>query len=133
MTGSQINRYAAAALTAALALGAAGPAAARQIGSDGQVPVTPPAPIAHHDEANLLPLYVPKHMKALPEMTAAPVQSSTPRDVVSHPAPAGNGSDLVYILVGGVVFAVGGLGGGLAATRRRGGRTTAPARPKIAA
>ena len=42
MTTSHINRRTATVLTAALALGTAGPAAAQPIGSDGPVPVAPP-------------------------------------------------------------------------------------------
>jgi hypothetical protein len=124
-TTTHINRRAATVLTAALALGTAAPAAAQPIGSDGPVPVAPPMHAQQYDRANVLP----SHMKAFPEMTAAPVATATPRAAVSHSTPAGS-SDAAYIVVGGVLIALGGLGGTLAAANRR---RTAPARPRAAA
>jgi hypothetical protein len=129
MTFSHINRRTATVLTAIAALGTAGPAAARQIGSDGQVPVTPPVQAPHYGKANVLPLLAHRHMDGLPETTAAPVVTATAHPTVTHPAP---GSDLTYVLVGGVVIAVAGLGGTLAANRRRAARTATAARPRIA-
>jgi hypothetical protein len=100
MTRKLINRRTTAgALTAALALGAAGPAAARQIDVTPQGSSVPAGSLPHYTKA------------------------------VSHPAP---GSDLTYVLVGGVVIAVAGLGGTLAATRRRAAGTATAARPRIA-
>jgi hypothetical protein len=103
MTFSHINRHTATVLTAAVALGAAGPAAAQQIGAQGPVPVAPPQ-VTHHHSAYVQP--------------------------ASHRTNTAPGSDLVYVLIGGVVVAVGGLGGTLAAANRR---RTAPARARIAA
>jgi hypothetical protein len=128
MTTSYINRRTATALTAALALGAAGPAAAQTIGNDASVPVAPPL-VQHYNKANVLPPFAPGHVKGFPETTAAPVTTVTPHAVVTHAAPGGS-SDLVYLLVGGVVVALGGLGGTLAVASRR--RTVAP-RARIAA
>lgn len=175
MTRNLINRRTAGALTAALALGtagpaiaAAGPAGARTFepGPHGSVvqpgnypqyqnanvlpPILPaphvpqyqnanvlppilPAPhVVHYGKANILPPFVPGHVKGFPETTAAPVATATPRAVVNHPA-AGDGSDLVYVIVGGVVVAIAGLGGAFAAGRSRGARTTSSGRPRIAA
>jgi hypothetical protein len=128
MTTSRLNRRTATVLTAALALGAAGPAAAQTIGNDASVPVAPPV-VQHYDKANVLPPFVPKHVRGFPETTAAPAPTATPRAVVNHSAPDGS-SDLVYILVGGVVVALGGLAGTLAVAQRR---RTAPARARVAA
>jgi hypothetical protein len=146
MTRKLINRRTAAALTAALALGTAGPAAARQIDVTPQGSSVPAGSLPHQVTATVyppdmpplhmpyygavLPPVVPAHMKGLPEATAAPVATATPRAVVNQPAPGG--SDLIYVLAGGVVFAIGGLGGALAATRRRAARTATAARPRIA-
>ncbi|HEX3976091.1 MAG TPA: hypothetical protein VHW96_07480 [Solirubrobacteraceae bacterium] len=125
MTRSHINRRTATVLTAAIALGAAGPAAARPIGDDGPVQVAPPMTAQHYDNASVP---VPRHMQAFPAATLAPV-TATSRAVVNHPGPGGS-SDLVYILVGGLVVALGGLGSTLAVANRR--RTVAP-RARIAA
>jgi hypothetical protein len=135
MTSNITSRRTAGAITAALVLGTAGPALARPIGDGGPVPVAPPARVdrtPHYGKANVLPAFVPAHTKAFPETTApvpsaasAPAASARPK--VSHPA---SGSDLIYVLIGGVVVAVGGLGGSLVAANRR---RTAPPRPRIAA
>ncbi len=69
-----------------------------------------------------------RHVKGFLEATSGPVPTVTPRAVVNHPG--GGSSDLVYILVGGVLVALGGLGGTLAVASRR--RTTAP-RSRVAA
>jgi hypothetical protein len=142
------NRCTAGALTAALALGAAGPAAARQIDVTPQGSSVPAGSLPHYEKATfppdmpplhmpyygeVLPPLVPAHMKAFPETTAAPVPTTTPRAVVNRPSTGGS-SDLVYILVGGgIAVAVTGLGGAREVSRRRTARTTAPARPNIAA
>lgn len=150
MTRKLINRTTAGALTAALALAASGPAAARQVDLNAQgssvpagevahypkaniLPPYMPAPhVTHYGKANILPPFVPGHMQGFPETTAAPVATATPRAVINHPS-AGGGSDLIYVLAGGVVFAIGGLGGAFVAGRRRAARTTSPPRPRIAA
>jgi hypothetical protein len=146
MTSSHNNRRIAGVIAAALALGAAGPAGALPVGSDAPVAVAPPAHAQQYGRANVLPPFsglhvtragevpfVPRHVKGFPEATAAPVPTTTPRAVVTHPGTAG-GSDLAYILVGGgIAVAVTGMGGALAVSRRRTARTAAPARPKIAA
>jgi hypothetical protein len=102
MTCSHINRRTATVLTAALALGTAGPAAAQPIGDNGPVHVAPPMQVAHY---------------------------GTPPATVSRAQPAGS-SDVIYIVVGGLVVALSGLGGTLAVANRR---RTAPVRPTIAA
>lgn len=150
MTRKLINHRTAGALTAALALATAGPAAAGTVDLNSQGSSVPTADIAHYQKANVLPPYmpaphvvhygkanvlppfVPRHMQGFPETTAAPVATATPRAVVNHPG-AGDGSDLIYVLAGGVVFAIGGLGGAMVAGRRRAGRTTSSGRPRIAA
>jgi hypothetical protein len=109
-------------------LGTAGPVAARPFNLDGQGSFVPAGYVGHYGKANV-PAVVRGHMKGLPESTAAPAPTATPHTAVSHPAP---GSDLVYVLAGGVVFAVAGVGGTLAATRRRTARTATPGRPRIA-
>jgi hypothetical protein len=129
MTTSRINRRTATVLTAALALGAAGPAAAQPIGNHGPVPVAPSMHVAYHGKATVLPPFVPRHVKGFEEATSAPVPTVTPRAVATHPG-AGDSSDLVYVVVGGVLVALGGLGGTLAVANRR---RTAPARAHIAA
>jgi hypothetical protein len=145
MTRKLINRRTAGALTAALALGAAGSAAARPFELERQGPVVHAGYLPHHEKANVfppdmpplhmpyygevLPPFVPAHMKGFPETTAAPVPTASAQPTVSHPAP---GSDLTYVLIGGVVIGVAGLGGTLAANRRRAARTATPARPRIA-
>jgi hypothetical protein len=135
MTSNIASRRTAGAITAALVLGTAGPALARTIEDPGPVPVAPPAHVhrpPHSGQANVLPRVAPPHTRAFAEATApvAPA-ASTPaasaRPKVSHPA---SGSDLIYVLIGGVVVAVGGLGGSLVAANRR---RTAPPRPRIAA
>jgi hypothetical protein len=129
MTFSHINRRTATVLTAAVALGTAGPAAAQQIGSNGPVPVSPPQ-VTHYGKANVLPPFTGRHMRAFPEATA-PVPTATAKPVATARAKsAAPGSDLVYVLIGGVVVALGGLGGTLVAAGRR---RTAPARARIAA
>jgi len=146
MTRTLTNRRTAVALTAALALGAAGPAAARPFDLTPQGSFVPAGSLPHHEKATfppdmpplhmpyygeVLPPVVPAHMKGLPESTAAPVASATPRATVKQPA--AGGSDLIYVLAGGVVFAVAGLGGAAAAGHRRKTRTGSTGRPKIAA
>ena len=83
MTTSIINRRAAGAMTAALALGTAGPAVAHTVGDSGPVQVAPPVkqvhygkanvlppftgtPAVHYGKANVLPPFVPRHVKAFP-------------------------------------------------------------------
>jgi hypothetical protein len=151
MTRNHINRPTAGALTVALALGVAGPAAARPFDLDSQGSYVPTGHVQHYQKANVLapccvpalhekhygranvlPPFVPGHVNGFPGTTAAPVATATPRAVVNHPA-AGGSSDLIYIVVGGVVFAIGGLGGAFAVGRRQGARTTARARSTIAA
>jgi hypothetical protein len=127
------NRCTAGTLTAALALGVAGPAAAREIDVTPQGSFVPAGSLPHQAKATVspgipplhmpyygevLPPVVPAHVKGFPEPTAAPVTTAAPRAVVNQPA--AGGSDLVYVLAGGVVFAIGGLGGAFAAGRRRG-------------
>jgi hypothetical protein len=129
MTRSYINRRTAGVITAGLALGAAGPAAARTIESNGPVPVAPPAHVTHYDKANVPPPFVRKHVKRFAETTAAPVPAATPRAVVNRPGTGGS-PDAVYILVGGAAVALSGLGGAFVAANRR--RTSRP-RPRIAA
>jgi hypothetical protein len=102
MTTSYIHRRTAGVLTAALALGTAGPAAAQPIGDNGPVHVAPPMQVAHY---------------------------GTPAATVGRPQPGGS-SDVIYIIGGGVVVALSGLGGTLAAANRR---RTAPGRARIAA
>jgi hypothetical protein len=148
MTRSLINRRTAGALTAALVLGTAAPAAA-QFDLNPQAPVVPARSVPHYGKANILPPYtgvkvpvygkanvlppfVPQHVKGFPDATAAPAVAATPRAVVNHPG-GGDGSDLIYVLAGGVVFAIGGLGGAFVAGRRQGARTAAGAHPTIAA
>ncbi|HEY6526619.1 MAG TPA: hypothetical protein VIY10_22730 [Solirubrobacteraceae bacterium] len=145
MTTSVINRRAAGAMIAALALGTAGPAVAHPADHSGPVQGAPPVkqvhygkanvlppytgtPAVHYGKANVLPPFVPRHVKAFREATAAPLPRETPRAVVSHPHNGGS-SDVPYIVVGGVLVALGGLGGTLAMAHRR---RTAPARPRIA-
>ncbi len=128
MTTSYINRRTATVLTAAVALGTAGPAAAQPIGSNGPVPVEPPMTAQQYDNASVSAPSVPRHMQAFAESTLAPV-AATPRAVVNQPAPGGS-SDLVYIVVGGVIVSLAGVGGTLAVASRR--RTVAP-RARIAA
>jgi hypothetical protein len=149
MTRNLINRRTVGALTAAVALGIAGPAAAR---TDLVGPVVIEPPIVHHEtanvlppftgakvpyygKANVLPPFAPGNMKPSPQATVAPVTTATPRVVINHPA-AGGASDLVYILVGGLTGAVAGIGGANVVSRRRstsGGGTSAPPRSRIAA
>ena len=146
MTRKLINRRTAGALTAALALGAAGPAAARPFDVTPQgsfvpagscvaprkatfPPDMPPLHMPYYGA--VLPPVVPAHMKGFPETTAAPVATATPRAVVNQPA--AGGSDLIYVLAGGVVFAIAGLGGAAAAGHRRKARTASAGRPRIAA
>jgi hypothetical protein len=146
MTRKLINRRTAGALTAALALAAAGPAAARQIDITPQGSSVPAGSLPHQVKATfppdmpplhapyygkVLPPFVPAHVKGFPETTAAPVATATPRAVVNQPA--AGGSDLIYVLAGGVVFAVAGLGGAAAAGHRRKTRTNSAGRPRIAA
>jgi hypothetical protein len=148
MTCNLINRRTVGALTAAVVLGAAGPAAAR-FDTGGPGPVLPQEHVAHYGKANVLPPYmpaphvthygkanvlapyIPAHMRGFPE-TVAPVTTTTPRAVVNHRA-TGDGSDLVYVIVGGVVFAIGGLGGAFVAGRKRGAQGAAQPGPTIAA
>jgi hypothetical protein len=136
MTRSHITRSTATVLTAAVALGAAGSAAAEPIGWNGPILVAPATP-AHYDKANVLPPYrgirVHHYGKAnvLPPFAGLPAARHTtpaPRPVVNHPE-GGGSSDLVYILVGGVLVALSGLGGTLAVAGRR---RAAPARARIA-
>ena len=129
MTFSPSNRRTATVLTAALALGAAGPAAAQPVGNRGPVLAAPSMHVTYHGRANVLPPFVPRHVEGFAGATAAPVPTVTPRAVSTHPG-AGESSDLVYIVVGGVLVALGGLGGTLAVANRR---RTAPARARIAA
>jgi hypothetical protein len=134
MTCNLINRCTAGALTAAVVLGAAGPAAAQPI-LDPHGPVFPPQHTAHYQKANVLPWYsgttVPYYGKAnvlppyMPKPAVAPAATATPRAAVNRPA-TGGGSDLAYVIVGGVVFAIGGLGGAFAAGRKRGTRAAQP-------
>ena len=129
MTFSHINRRTATVLTAAVALGTAGPAAAQQIGSNGPVPVSP-AQLTHDGKADVLPPFTGQHMRGFPEVTApAPTATSKPV-ATARPKSGAPGSDVVYVLIGGVVVALGGLGGTLVAASRR---RTAPARARIAA
>ena len=117
MISNIATRRTAGAITAALVLGTAGPAVARPVDSRGPVPVAPPAQVhqrPHHGTAN-----------PLPPAASAPAERARPK--VSHSA---SGSSLVYVLLGGVVVAIGGLGGTLVASNRR--RTATP-RPRIAA
>ena len=129
MTRSHITRSTATVLTAAVALGAAGSAAAQPIGSTGPVPVAPPAPARYEAQPNVTPAYVSRHTQAFPETTASPIATASPRAVVDHSTPGGS-SDVVYILVGGVLVALSGVGGTLAIAGRR---RTAPARARVAA
>ncbi len=122
------NRCTAGALTAGLVLASAGPAAARTIIATPQNSFAPAGYVAQPARATFPP---PTHMKGFPETTAAPVATATPRAVVNQPA--AGGSDLVYVLAGGVVFAVAGLGGAAAAGHRRKARTPSTGRPRIAA
>jgi hypothetical protein len=158
MTRKLINRRTAGALTAALALGtagpaiaAAGPAGARtfEVGPHGSVVqpgnvphyqkanVLPPftgATVPHYGKANVLPPFVPRHMRGFPETTAAPVVTATPRAVINHAAPGGS-PDVVYILVGGLAGVAAGIGGAHVVSRRRStgdGGTTAPPRSRTA-
>jgi len=131
MTFSHINRTTATALTAAAVLGTAGPAAAQQIGARGPVPVAPPQ-VTHTATAGVVPPFTGRHMRGFPETTApapVPAPAATPA-ATARPKTSAPGSDVVYILIGGAVVALGGLGGTLAATSRR---RTAPARARIAA
>ncbi|HEX3688490.1 MAG TPA: hypothetical protein VGG07_05245 [Solirubrobacteraceae bacterium] len=129
MTFSHINRLTATVLTAAVALGTAGPAAAQQIGSNGPVPVSP-AQLTHYRNANVLPPFTSQHMRAFSE-APAPVQTAAAKPVATaRPKSGAPGSDVVYVVIGGVVVALGGLGGTLVAASRR---RTAPARARIAA
>jgi hypothetical protein len=135
MTSNIASRRTAGAITAALVLGTAGPALARTIEDPGPVPVAPPAHVhrvPHSGHANVLPRFAPAHTKAfaetiapVPPAASAPAASARPK--VSHPA---SGSDLIYVLIGGVVVAVGGLGATLVAAGRR---RTSPPRARIAA
>lgn len=134
MTSNIASRRTAGAITAALVLGTAGPALARTIEDPGPVPVAPPAHVhqtPHSGHVNVLPRFAPAHAKAFAETNApvapaasAPAASARPKG--SHPA---SGSDLIYVLIGGVVVAVGGLGGSLVAAGRR---RTPPPRARIA-
>lgn len=144
MTFSHINRRTATVLTAAIALGTAGPAVAQPIGASGPVPVAPPQ--LTHDRANVrapfegtegiargianAPAPSPdRHMRGFAEMTG-PASTAASRPVApAHPKSSVPGSDLVYVLIGGVVVALGGLGGTLAAANRR---RTSTARARIA-
>ncbi|HTU98074.1 MAG TPA: hypothetical protein VMF14_19645 [Solirubrobacteraceae bacterium] len=129
MTFSHINRTTATVLTAAAALGAAGPAVAQPLGNLGPVPVAPPQ-VTHAATANALPPFTGRHMRGFPE-TTAPVPAPAAAPVATaRPKNSAPGSDVVYVLIGGAVVALGGLGGTLAATSRR---RTAPARARIAA
>jgi hypothetical protein len=100
MTTTLINRRTVGAITTAFALGTAGPAAAQQMNLNAQGSEVPAGYVA----------------QATPDRTV-------------HPAPGGS-SDLAYILVGGAVVAVAGLGGTLVAANRH---RTAPPRTGIAA
>ncbi|MGZ4245329.1 MAG: hypothetical protein ACXVSE_13665 [Solirubrobacteraceae bacterium] len=146
MTRKLVNRRTAGALTAALVLGSAGSAAAQTINANPQDSFAPLRSVPHHAKATfppdmpplhmpyygkVLPPVVPAHVKGFPETTAAPVATATPRAVVNQPA--AGGSDLVYVLAGGVVFAVAGLAGAAAAGHRRKARTNSTGRPRIAA
>ena len=91
-------------------------------------PDMPPLHMPYYGE--VLPPFVPAHMKGFPEATAAPVATATPRAVVNHPA--AGGSDVIYVLAGGVVFAIAGLGAAAAGHRRK-ARTGSTGRPRIAA
>ncbi len=88
MTTSVINRRAAGAMIAALALGTAGPAVAHPADHSGPVQGAPPVeqvhygkanvlppytgtPAVHYGKANVLPPFVPRHVKAFREATAA--------------------------------------------------------------
>jgi hypothetical protein len=129
MTFSHINRRAVSVLAVAAALGTAGPAAAQPIGSDGPVPVAP-AQVTHYGKANVLPSFSGRHMRDFAE-AAAPVPTTAAKPVATaRPKNSAPGSDVVYVLIGGVVLALGGLGGTLVAASRR---RSAPARARIAA
>ncbi|MFL5860051.1 MAG: hypothetical protein ACJ780_04625 [Solirubrobacteraceae bacterium] len=128
MNCTVINRRTAVAVTAALTLGSAGSAAARAIDITPQGSSVPAGSVALYGKANVPLPFVPRHMKGFPETTAARVAMATPRAVVNHSSP-GDGSDLIYVLVGGVAFA--GFGGAFAAGRHQRARTTS--RPTIAA
>ncbi len=140
------NRCTAGALTAALALGAAGSAVARPFDVTPQGSFVPAGYVSHQQKATfppdmpplhapyygaVLPPVVPAHMKGLPEATAAPIATATPRAVVNQPA--ADGSALIYVLAGGVVLTIAGLGGAAAAGHRRRARTASAGRPRIAA
>jgi hypothetical protein len=147
MTTSIANRRTIGAITAALVLGTAGPAVARPFDVDAQGSMVPAGHVhrtrhygranvlapytgsaTNYGQANVLPPYMPAPTKRFPETTSpAPTSAASAHPRVSHPAP---GSDLIYVLIGGVVVAVAGLGGSLVAVSRR--RTAAP-RNRIAA
>ncbi|HEY2320991.1 MAG TPA: hypothetical protein VGH67_21975 [Solirubrobacteraceae bacterium] len=147
MNRKLMNRRTAGALTAALALGSAGPALARPFDLTAQGSYVPAGSVSHKVQAEayppdmpplhaayygeVLPPFVPAHMKGFPETTAAPVATATPRAVVNQPA--AGGSDLIYVLAGGVVFAIGGLGGAALAGHRRKVGAGSSGRPRIAA
>ncbi len=113
MTANTITRRTAGAVTAALVLGTAGPAAAQPIGATGPVHLAPPVTYSSPSQ--------PAHTQAFAETTAplglgdASVPGAQP--TAGH---SGSGSgDLIYVLIGGVGVLVGGLGGVLAASSRR--------------
>ena len=146
MTRKLINRSSAGALTAALALGTAGRAAARQIDVTPQGSSVPAGSLPHHVQARLpaghasahmpyygtvLPPVVPAHMKGLPEATAAPVAAATPRAVVNQPAYRRLRPDLRPRGGAGGVFAIG-AGRGVGRKPLPAARTATAARPRIA-
>ena len=147
MNRKLMNRRTAGALTAALALGTAGPALARPFDLNEQGSFVPAGSVPHSENAEVyppdmpplhaayyakvVPPFVSGHMKGFPETTAAPVATATPRGVVNEPA--AGGSDLIYVLAGGVVFAIAGLGGAAIAGHRRKAGTGSSGRPRIAA
>ena len=129
MTFSHINRRTASALAVAAALGTAAPAAAQPIGSRGPVLVAP-AQVSHYGNANVSPPFSGRHMRAFAQ-DAGPVPTTAAKPVATAPPKSSApGSDVVYVLIGGVVVALGGLGGTLVTASRR---RSAPARARIAA
>ena len=129
MTFSHINRRTASVLAVAAALGTAGPAAAQPIGSHGPVPVAP-AQVSHYGKANVLPPFSGRHMRAFAQAAGTVPTAAAKPVATARPTNSAPGSDVVYVLIGGVVVAVGGLGGTLVAASRR---RSAPARARIAA
>ena len=98
----------------------------------GKANVLPPftgTHIVHYGKANVLPPFTGRHMRALPEMPA-PVPAAAAKPVATaRPKSGAPGSDVVYVLIGGVVVAIGGLGGILVAASRRRTRRHVPASP----